>query len=502
MTGSAANLAELLAVRAEQQPAAVALGEPGGPGLTWRELEQRVAATSAALSAAGLVAGQRVLLALPNSVRLVVDVLACLRAGLVAVPIDPETPAGERDALVDRTGARLVLTGRTQLDQTQLDQTRPDQTRPDQTRDVGPEHDPPGTTADVLVLPPLDPAALAVLLRTAGTSAEAKIAMLSHHALAVPAERLARLGLITGDDVVLAAVPLWHVYGLGVIVGGWLAAGCRLVVAAPDTELGPVVETEGVTVLPAVPAMLERLLREDGVADRLGGLRLVLSAAAPLSDELAAEFAAATGHRIESGYGLTEAAGGVTTTLTSAERGSRRGFGHVGRPMPGVDVRIGDGSDPGEPDRIWIRADHLFSGYWPDGAGGPDPDGWYDTGDLGYLVDGELYLVERSRELITVHGFPVYPAEVEHVLAAHPGVVECAVIGHRAGVIAFVVTRDDVTADQVAEHCAAELPKFKRPAEIRRVDALPRGVTGKIQKSVLRRLLDQDRQSHDRKGAR
>src|SRR5690606_20652459 len=160
--------------------------------------------------------GQRVLLALPNSVRLVVDVLACLRAGLVAVPIDPETPAGERDALVDRTGARLVLTGRTQLDQTQLDQTRPDPTRPDQPRDVGPEHDPPGTTADVLVLPPLDPAALAVLLRTAGTSAEAKIAMLSHHALAVPAERLARLGLITGDDVVLAAVPLWHVYGLGV----------------------------------------------------------------------------------------------------------------------------------------------------------------------------------------------------------------------------------------------------------------------------------------------
>ncbi|WP_161606410.1 class I adenylate-forming enzyme family protein [Microlunatus speluncae] len=472
------NLTDLLAARAEQRPDVVAVREPGAEPaeLTWGEVDRRVTATAAGLSASGLVAGQRVLTALPNSIRYVIDYLACLRAGLVVVPIDPQSTPEERSRLAERTGARLVLAPDTDHDQ-----------------------DGAGT-----VLPPLDPAALAVLLRTAGTSAEAKIAMISHRSLVTPAAQLARLGLITADDTVLAALPLWHVYGLGVIVGGWLASGCRLIIADPAADPAELIETEQVSVLPTVPAMLERLLRRPDLARRLSGLRMVLSAAAPLSDELAGRFAAAAGHRVESGYGLTEAAGGVTTTLdpTGTER-PHHGFGHVGRPMPGIEVRIGDGSDPAEPDRIWIRAEQLFTGYWPDGAGGPDHDGWYDTGDLGYQTDGELYLVERSRELIMVDNFPVYPAEVEHLVLELDGVTEAAVIGDDSGMIAFVVAEPGIDADRIARHCADLLPRFKRPATIRLVDALPRGVTGKIQKSELRRLLDQDRQlDHDRKEPR
>jgi long-chain acyl-CoA synthetase len=470
------NLTDLLAAWAEQTPEVVAVREAGVEPveLTWAELDRRVAATSAGLSSAGLVAGQRVLIALPNSLRFVIDYLACLRAGLVVVPIDPESTADERSRLAERTGARLVLT-------------------PDSNHDQGGE----GT-----VVPPLDPDSLAVLLRTAGTSAEAKIAMISHRSLTTPATQLARLGLITAEDSVLAALPMWHVYGLGVIIGGWLAGGCRMIIADPAAEPAEIVQAEGVTVLPTVPAVLERLLPQPDLADRLRGVRTVLSAAAPLSDQLADRFAAVSGHRVESGYGLTEAAGGVTTTLDpSAADAPRRGFGHVGRPMPGIELRIGDGSDPAEPDRIWIRAAQLFAGYWPDGKGGPDRDGWYDTGDLGYLVDGDLYLVERSRELIMVDNFPVYPAEVEHVLLDCDGVTQAAVIGDDRGMIAFVVARPGIDADVIARHCADLLPRFKRPASIRLLDALPRGVTGKIQKSALRLLIDQDQTlDQDREG--
>ncbi len=464
------NLTDLLATRAKQTPDVVAVREAGREPieLTWAELDRRVAATAAGLSAAGLVAGQRVLTALPNSIRYVIDYLACLSAGLVVVPIDPQSTPEQRSRLAERTGARLVLA-------------------PDTDHDQGGE----GT-----VLPPLDPNALAVLLRTAGTSAEAKIAMISHRSLLLPAAQLARLGLITADDTVLAALPMWHVYGLGVIVGGWLASGCRMIIADPMAEVTGIIEAERVSVLPAVPAMLERLLRQPELAQRLSGVRMVLSAAAPLSDDLADRFAAASGRRVESGYGLTEAAGGVTTTLdpTAADDRPHLGFGHVGRPMPGIEIRIGDGSDPAEPDRIWIRAEQLFAGYWPDGAGGPDHEGWYDTGDLGYLADGDLYLVERSRELIMVDNFPVYPAEVEHLVLEREGVTECAVLGDESGMIAFVVAEPGIDAELIARHCADLLPRFKRPASIRMVDALPRGVTGKIQKSELRRLIDQDRQ--------
>ncbi|MFC7624610.1 class I adenylate-forming enzyme family protein [Microlunatus sp. GCM10028923] len=464
------NLADLLTARAEQAPDVVAVRDAGSDGLTWAEVDRRVTSTAAGLSAAGLVAGQRVLIALPNSVRLVTDYLACLRAGLVAVPVDPRTADDERARLAERVGARLVLT-------------------PDSDHDRG---------GNAIVVPPPDPDSLAVLLRTAATSAEAKIAMINHRSLLLPARELARAGLVTAGDTVLAALPLWHVYGLGVVIGGWLASGCRLIITGHDAgpELAEAVAADGVTVLPVVPALLERLLRAPDLADRLRGVRTILSAAAPLSVDLADRFTAASGRRVESGYGLTEAAGGVTTTLRpDGSGGTGHRIGHVGHPMPGVEVRIGDGSDPGEPDRIRIRSAQLFAGYWPDGAGGPDAEGWYDTGDLGYLADGELYLVERSRELIMVDGFGVYPAEVERIIAELDGVLEAAVIGDPSGMIAFVVTGPELDRDRIAEHCAGLLPKFKRPASIRLVDALPRGVTGKVQKSVLRRLIDQDQET-------
>jgi long-chain acyl-CoA synthetase len=202
-----------------------------------------------------------------------------------------------------------------------------------------------------------------------------------------------------------------------------------------------------------------------------------------------AAFTARTGLRVEQGYGLTEAAPGVSATVG----GPLLGHGHVGRPLPGVEVRIGDGSDPAEPAEIFIRGANLFSGYWPDGRDGPDPEGWFATGDVGYLLDGELFLVDRSRELIIVNGFNVYPAEVEEAVEELDGVESVAVLGHpdpRTGerVVAFVTGRG-LTVEAVEAHCAGRLAKFKRPSTITLVDELPRGATGKVQKGQLRLAL-------------
>jgi long-chain acyl-CoA synthetase len=161
--------------------------------------------------------------------------------------------------------------------------------------------------------------------------------------------------------------------------------------------------------------------------------------------------------------------------------------------LPGVEVRIGGGSEPGEPGEIFIRGQNLFSGYWPSGDGGPDADGWFGTGDIGYITQGELFLVDRSRELIIVNGFNVYPAEVEEAISELAAVDSVAVVGRpdvRTGeqVVAFV-TGSALTVEAVEAHCAVRLAKFKRPRLVRLVDELPRGATGKVQKGVLRHTL-------------
>ena len=132
---------------------------------------------------------------------------------------------------------------------------------------------------------------------------------------------------------------------------------------------------------------------------------------------------------MERGYGLTEASPGVTTTVG----GEILGPFHVGRPLPGVDVRVGDGLDPSEPGEISVRGANLFSGYWPDGAGAPDEDGWFATGDIGFQTDGELFLVDRTREVVSVSGFTVYPSEIEQSIRQLAEVEAVAVVGRRPG---------------------------------------------------------------------
>jgi long-chain acyl-CoA synthetase len=471
------NMAQLVAQHAAATPDALALVQPGPPRrtLTWSELDTQVTAIASGLAAHGLVAGHRLALCGSNSLELVVAYFAALRAGFVCVPVNPEATEHELRTVLADSGARLLLsTTPRDLPGVLTLSLRPEGLAEVAAAAVGP------------VGSPADAEALAVLLYTAGTSGEPKAAMLSHRALLSHLRHFQTFGVLDADTVVLAMLPLFHVFGLNAVLGAAVMAGSTCVVCGADEDLLRVVTEEGVTNLPVAPSMLYRLLREDDLEQRLAGVRTVLSGAAPLPPALQQTFTQRSGLRLEQGYGLTEAAPGVTVTLGSEVTGP----GHVGRALPGVDLRIGDGEDEGEPAEIWIRGDNLFSGYWPDGHGGPDADGWFATGDIGYLAEGELFLVDRARELILVHGFNVYPAEVENVVREVPGVEAAAVIGRpdeRAGeqVIAFV-SGSGFTVDDIHRHCAERLARFKRPAEVHLVAELPRGATGKIRKGELR----------------
>jgi long-chain acyl-CoA synthetase len=325
--------------------------------------------------------------------------------------------------------------------------------------------------------------------------------MLTHRALLANLRQVAEVEppLIHGDDVVLGVLPLFHVYGLNAVLGGVLKHRAKLVLATAFEPVGTLelIEDQACSVVPIAPPVFARWLAMDDLAERLGSVRLMLSGSAPLSDELAAEFAERTGIAVHQGYGLTEASPVVTSTLASVDLQ----VGSVGAALPGIEIRLVDdagrapeGEDPGE---ITIRGDNLFSGYWPDGAGGPDADGWWSTGDVGFLdASGDLFLVDRIKDLIIVSGFNVYPVEVEEVVRGVRGVTEAAVVGAEdpdtgEAVVAYVVAPDadpDIVAADVRRHCETRLARFKRPSRIEVVDELPLTVTGKVQKGRLRGL--------------
>ena len=483
------NLADLVSWQAARRPDREALVEPvvgERRALTWAELEAQVESLAAGLTGLGLVAGQRLGVLGENSAAWLISWLAALRAGLVVVPVNPDAAEGDIATLLEECGVHALLSA-------DAPRTYPNvSTRPLTAAGLA---EIAGDAAATPVVSPPDAEALAVLLSTAGTSGAPKIAMLSHRAL-LAAAAVDQPGVPGPEAVVLAAVPLCHAFGLTAVVTGWLAGGSRLVVAPGGREdLLEVIELEHVSELPLTPSLLHRLSLGlapgpgERPAGRLGSLRRLLSGAAPLPAGLRRDLTERTGHRVEVGYGVTEAAGSVAATMG----GELRGPAHVGRPLPGVEVRIGTGPDVGEPGPIWIRGDNLFSGYWPDASGGPDSDGWFDTGDVGYRTGTDLFLLDRVRELVVVNGFTVYPLEVEQVLTEQEGVRAAAAVGvpdPRSGerIVAFAVV-DGLTADALAEHCAARLAPFKRPAEIVLVEELPRGVSGKVRRSQLRRRL-------------
>jgi long-chain acyl-CoA synthetase len=309
---------------------------------------------------------------------------------------------------------------------------------------------------------------------------------------------------------VLGVLPLFHVYGLNAVLGQVLRQQARLVLVEGFDAEGTldVVADQQVTVLPVAPPVFAHWRATDDLAARLRTVRLVLSGSAPLAPELVADFEERTGVTVHQGYGLTEAAPVVTSTQCSQSRGSQsqgsttREGGSVGAALPGVEVRLvdeaGQAPERGDPGEIWVKGDNLFSGYWPDGAEAPGENGWWPTGDVGFLdPDGDLFLVDRLKDLVIVSGFNVYPVEVEEAIRELDAVAQAAVIGvpddETGEAVVAYVRQDpgsplaaDQLAEQVREHCVLRLARFKRPSVVHVVEQLPQTVTGKVAKGRLR----------------
>jgi long-chain acyl-CoA synthetase len=301
------------------------------------------------------------------------------------------------------------------------------------------------------------------------------------------------------EDVVLAALPLSHSFGLNGALLAPLSAGASVTLLerfSPEAALDAI-RRDRVTVFPAVATMFRRILDGPGLAGSdVASLRIAVSGAAPCPWELAEEWRSRTGVRILRGYGMTELFRPISYLASDRSESPAA----VGRPVPGVKVRIvDDGGRPlraGDVGELWIKSPHAMQSY----LNAPEEtrevltgDGWFRTGDLARVAaDGSVEIAGRKRERILRGGYSIFPAEVEAVLLTHPAVAEAAVIGVQHGelgeeVAAFVVLRPRVSArpEELVAYCRERLASFKYPRQVTILPELPKSATGKILKAGL-----------------
>lgn len=486
----------------------------GGQVTTYGSLRDQVAAARGGLTDLGVVRGDRVALLLGNSRQFVVAYLATVGVGAVAVPLNPASPAPELTRQLSAVRARAVVVDelagpswrrveRSAVPSIELVVT----TAGGAAADTGAERvvtpfD--GLLAAAAVeVTAVDPSEVAVLMFTSGTAGSPRAAMLTHgNLLANISQSRSAEGHIDHGDVIFGVLPLFHIFGLNVVVGVGLSVGATLVLL-PRFDPAAAVESirdRRVTVIPGAPALWAAFaeLAEIGelAPDTFATVRLALSGASRLPVSVAEAIRDRCGLVIREGYGLTEAAPVVTTSTGVEPR-----FGSVGRSLDGVEVRlVNAGGDVlvGDVGEVWVRGANVFAGYFeePEATSAVlDADGWLHTGDMATVDDdGYLYLVDRAKDLIIVSGFNVFPAEVEEVLAGHPDIVEAGVVGvadPRTGeaVKAYVVASPGAVLDEesVIDYALDHLARYKCPSVVVLVDELPRNAAGKL---VRRRLDD------------
>ncbi|MFE2580571.1 long-chain fatty acid--CoA ligase [Streptomyces sp. NPDC059378] len=456
--------------------------------LTYAELHALAGRTAAFLTARGVQAGDRIGLMLPNVLEFPVLYYGILRAGAVVVPMNPLLRQREIAHCVHDCDMTLLLAHQDAADEArrgaQGTATPIVPVTPGGLPDLLPGHP---DTAPTAARRDDD---LAVILYTSGTTGVPKGAMLTHAGLARNCEITARLLRLTPDDVMMGCLPLFHAFGQACAMNAAVIAGARLTLLSrfhPGQALRLIADRK-VTVFEGVPTMYAALLAEHRLdpGGETASLRLCVSSGASLPVELLHGFEAALGCPVLEGYGMSE-----TSPVVSFNHLDRpRRPGSVGTPIEGVEMRILDPQDGvGE---LCVRGHNVMAGYWgrPDATAETVVDGWLHTGDLARMdEDGYFYIVDRKKDLIIRGGYNVYPREIEEVLYEHPAVAEAAVIGVRHDLLgeevaAVVALRPGSRAgvEELQDFVRQRVAPYKYPREIRLVDALPKGPTGKILK--------------------
>jgi malonyl-CoA/methylmalonyl-CoA synthetase len=454
--------------------------------LTFGDIEARANRMAHALAARGLVRGDRLCVHLANRVDFLDLFLACVRMGVIFVPVNVLYREREIGHIVADAAPRLSITSAEHVELFGGDAVV-------DIEDVATEA---ATQSSDRVRLTIDGDEPAALVYTSGTTGRSKGATLSHNNFAANAVNLVTCWRITSEDRYLAVLPLFHVHGLGNGVCSWLVGGCRmrLVERFDHQRAAALFDEFQPTLFFGVPTIYVRLLElPPDVARRIGQhARLFVSGSAPLPAQVHDAFRERFGHTILERYGMSE-----TLMLISNPYEGERRAGTVGFPLPGVSVRLAgsNGTPPaeGEIAQVLVRGPNVFSGYWgnPDATRAAFEDGWFRTGDLAERsADGYYTLRGRASDLIISGGFNIYPREIEELLLEQAGVREVAVVGapdDRRGEVpvAYVVSDEPVNVEALRAACQRSLASFKVPRGFVRVDALPRNALGKVQKRFL-----------------
>ena len=456
-----ANLYDILAAGfpADRDKPAFLLSD--GSAVSYGELEAGAAQIAGHLVASGVAPGDRVGLQAEKSVEAVMIYLGVLKAGAAFLPLNSAYTPAEVDYFVHDAEPRVFVTD-AQAFRAEADAADP-----------------------LLKTVPRADDDLASLIYTSGTTGRSKGAMLSHGNLAANATALHQIWAFSPDDVLLHALPIFHVHGLFVAMHCAFLSGAPMVWLPKFDDARVMTALARSTVMMGVPTFYTRLLANPAFTrEAAAHMRLFISGSAPLLESTFAEFEARTGKRILERYGMSEA-----VIITSNPLVGERIPGSVGYPLPGVELRIAGGDQTGV---IQIRGPSVFSAYWrmPDKTAEEFTDGFFITGDVGRQdPDGRVWISGRAKDLIISGGYNVYPKEIELILDEMIGVTESAVVGiphpdFGEGVVAVVIGQGTEAA-MIAD-CRRRLAPYKSPKRIVFVDELPRNAMGKVQKNLLR----------------
>ena len=489
-----------------RQPDKVALQFIDGAPVTYGELEAAVNRAANALLAQGLQPGDRVAVQLPKCLPFITLHLAAMRLGAIFLPLNPAYPLAELRYFLEDSGARLFIAD------------AKDQAGIDSITDALPEHQKTiylhepqrlgagwpqdqSTSRDYPL--PSDPDQTAMMLYTSGTTSRPKGAQITHGNLTANIESLHQAWGWRADDVLLHALPIFHVHGLVVALHGALHAGATATLL-PTFDASQTLEllaSRRFSVFMGVPTMHRRLYQlAKGQTRDLSHLRLMTSGSDRLPDDLFFGYQAAFKVTLLERYGMTE----TGMNLSNPLEGERR-VGSVGAPLPGVSARVVDPASEsplpdGEVGELQIKGAHVFKGYWRQPgktAEAFSADGWLRTGDMGLReADGYFTLKGRAKDLIISGGLNVYPPEVELVLMEHPAVAACAVFGcpdeeWGEQVVAVIIPAAGAKPDEdeICAFCRGHLAAYKVPRRALFVDDLPANALGKVQKAKLRDAL-------------
>jgi malonyl-CoA/methylmalonyl-CoA synthetase len=467
---------------------------PGRPWLqgarpaTYADLLAETARLAHTLVALGLQKGDRLLLQVEKSAPVLSLYLACLRTGIVFLPVNPGYTAAETQHFLTDAEPALAI-----VDPDRAATTAATGTRVACLSDLMAAA---ATQSPDFADPSHTPDDLAAILYTSGTTGRSKGVMLSRDNLASNAAALVTLWQFSEADILLHALPVFHTHGLFVATNCALYSGASLIFQPafqPDAVFAALPRA---SVMMGVPTFYTRLLADPRLTpDACASVRLFISGSAPLSPATHAEWQDRTGHVILERYGMTE-----TNMLTSNPCDGPRRAGTVGLPIPGVQVRITgpDGAElpQGQAGAIEVRGPNVFRGYWkmPEQTAREFRDGWFITGDLGaFDAQGYLAILGRAKDLVITGGLNVYPAEVEAALDDLPGVAASAVIGlphpdFGEAVVACLVPAHGASLDEDAIRAALRdrLAAFKIPKRVLVMADFPRNAMGKVQKAELR----------------